>query len=80
MVKTELMKQAIETSHDSCEGDCVHAFATVKNKEQIEEDICIAVLKSVGEGLPADAIFMRVWYIGLHVGYRLRMLEEADVS
>ena len=76
LITTELMREAMETWCDVCDDNCIHAKSMIKNKELLDEDIMEVVVQSVLEKLPPDLIFARIWYLGLHVGYRLRQLQE----
>lgn len=80
MITDEMMKQAIKTSHNPCcGGDCIHAEAVASNTDEIDIEILRAVLNSIKDNLSADMIFLRIWLLGLHAGYRLYQLEHDKI-
>jgi hypothetical protein len=71
---TELMKEAMRTSHDACSGPegCIHHDAVLANMEQITDELRSTVLDAAQHG--QDPIFA-AYFKGLHEGYRLAALQ-----
>jgi hypothetical protein len=70
----ELLETAMETSHDPCKGPegCIHAEAVADARKTVRKHV--AGTAQSGLAIDGDPI-MGAWYGGLHVGYRLAMLE-----
>ena len=84
----EMMKKAIDTSHDKCqEMNCLHAAAMTDADDDVLKDIATAVKIATREMeskeqfafllmLPMlTEVFLCLYGIGLHTGYRLKEIE-----
>jgi predicted amino acid dehydrogenase len=78
MITKEMFKQALETSHNSCDTPegCIHAEAAADNSDAMMERVIDAVMGAKDTGASPG---LGIFYMGLHVGYRLRQLELEPV-
>lgn len=76
-ITKEMMNQALDESHNSCENGCIHMEAA--NACQDKE--AAYVMEQVNEYLKngANPLF-GAYFFGLHVGYRLGQLASEPVS
>lgn len=81
MLTPQLVKQALDTSFDACEGErnnnhiCIHAHSVMANFREISEKL--SGILSADERQPAFMLGkpFAVFYAGLHLGYRMHELE-----
>lgn len=78
MITAELMREAIETAQAPCRGKngCIHAAAAADTRLDIEIEINRILHTLPGREEPALTLF----YIAMHIGYRLHQLEEMQVK
>jgi hypothetical protein len=76
MITPELVKQAIESAHSACEKDCIHYQGIIGAEKEVAA-MLLATLFVTG-GAPNANPPLSLFAVGLHVGYRLRELEEAQ--
>jgi hypothetical protein len=78
LVSKEQVLDALAHSHDACAKNpdgCVHAAALKGSEQELNEHLIKCALLSVGSTNPA----LSMWFVGLHVGYRLHELETQSV-
>lgn len=78
MVTKEQVLDALASSHVECtksHDGCVHAASFEGSEQELNEHVIKASLVAMSGPNPA----LSMWFIGLHVGYRLRELETQSV-
>lgn len=75
MLTPEMVKEALQTSHDACDGPlgCIHADALSGATEDLK--LAIVTIGMAAMGAPSPLEF--TIFTAIHIGYRLRELEEA---
>lgn len=71
-ITPELVKQALDASHENCEAKCIHIDACLANHDAIFARIKEEVAAYLAKGYDP---YLGCFFLGLHVGYRLHQLE-----
>lgn len=75
-ITPELLTQAVETAHDTCTNDCIHADAMQAIESELGAKIGALIVREITAG--RDPIFS-IFFYGLHVGYRLSQLVSTPL-
>jgi hypothetical protein len=75
MLTPELVKEALQTSHDACDepNGCVHAEALSGAAEEFKMAVAALAIAAMAAPNPLEAVVVNA----IHIGYRMRELEEA---
>lgn len=77
MITKELLLKAIDQAGDECEGGCtmMKAASDPEVTTKMRDDMKRTALAGLAEGYdPIDTVYFNA----LHVGYKLRQLEESE--
>jgi len=75
-ITQEQVKEAIKTAHAQCRGECIHAAAFADCMDRVVDEAETAALIGERRGSPALAAYFE----GMHVGFRLAQIVQAEES